>query len=175
MESERLLLRPFHMDDAEELYQLAKDEDVGVNAGWEKHTSIAMSKEVIENILMKPDQYAIILKETNKMIGVVGLADDPKRANPDVRMLGYWIGKAYWRNGYATEASNIILNDAFENKGHERISIYHYAYNEGSKAVAEKLGFVYEGYQHQSTKRFDGVVLDDVLYSMSKEDYLKRK
>ncbi|MDF9825805.1 RimJ/RimL family protein N-acetyltransferase [Breznakia sp. PF5-3] len=175
MESERLLLRPFSLDDAEALYQLAKDEEVGINAGWEKHTSVEMSKEVIENIFMKSEQYAIILKEDSKIIGAVGLVPDPKRENPDVKMLGYWIGKAYWRNGYATEASNIVLEDAFENKGYERISVYHYAYNEGSKAVIEKLGFVYEGYQHQSSKRYDGVVLDDVLYSMSKEDYQKRK
>ena len=46
----------------------------------------------------------MILKETQQLIGSVGIIPDPKRENPQVRMLGYWLDENYWGKGYMTEA-----------------------------------------------------------------------
>lgn len=167
MESERLILRPFALTDAEALYAIAKDIDVGIHAGWAPHTSVENSRDILEHVLIGDDQYVIIEKESGALIGAVGLVKDPKRENDDARMLGYWIAKAYWGHGYAVEASKLVLAAGFQR--YDIISSYHYASNLRSKRVIEKLGFVYEGYQHKAIKRFDGEILDNVLYSMSKE------
>ena len=52
----------------------------------------------------------MILKDTKQLIGSVGIIPDPKRENPQVRMLGYWLDESYWGKGYMTEAVQGVLN-----------------------------------------------------------------
>lgn len=174
MESERLKLRKFVVEDAEAVYLLAKDEEVGLHAGWPPHTSVENTKDILTKILIKEDQFAIVEKKSGKVIGAVGIALDPKRSNDEVKMLGYWVGKDYWGQGYATEAANVVLKNAFETLNLQLVSCYHYAYNLKSENVIKKLGFQYEGYLRQGTKRYDGMILDDVVYSMTREEYIRR-
>ena len=51
LETPRLLLRPWEESDAEELYRLAKDEDIGPAAGWPPHKSVDDSLNIIRNVL----------------------------------------------------------------------------------------------------------------------------
>ena len=53
-ETERLILRHWAEDDAEELYKYASDPQVGPPAGWPPHTSVENSREIIKNVLSKP-------------------------------------------------------------------------------------------------------------------------
>ena len=50
IETPRLLLRPWSMDDAEQLFALASDPDVGPRAGWPPHQSVEESREVIRTV-----------------------------------------------------------------------------------------------------------------------------
>ena len=50
LETDRLLLRPFTLDDAEGLYAYASHPEVGPPAGWRPHRSVEESRQVIENI-----------------------------------------------------------------------------------------------------------------------------
>ncbi len=59
LETERLILRPWTVDDAEELYKYASDPDVGPAAGWPPHTSVENSRDIIR---MTPPCYAICLE-----------------------------------------------------------------------------------------------------------------
>ena len=45
--TERLLLRPFHEDDVQALYDYSKDEAVGRNAGWKPHESLLESDDIL--------------------------------------------------------------------------------------------------------------------------------
>ena len=175
METKRLVLRPFQIEDAKQLYELAKDINVGTNAGWPPHKSVEESRKIIETVFCQDDQYAIFLKETNELIGAVGLSPDTKRLNPCIKSLGYWIGQKFWGNGYATEASKRVLIYAFEEKKLNGVSVVHFSINEKSKNVISKLGFVYEGTLRYASRRYDGVELDDVEYLMDKEQYEKVK
>ena len=73
METKRRILRPWEEADAEECYRYAKDPLVGPAAGWPVHTSIENSRQVIRDVLMVPETYAIVLKETGLPIGSIGL------------------------------------------------------------------------------------------------------
>lgn len=64
LETQRLILRPWEAEDAEECYKYAKDPRVGPMAGWPVHTSVENSRQVIRDFLMVPETYAIVLKET---------------------------------------------------------------------------------------------------------------
>ena len=73
LETERLLLRPWRAEDAEELYNYASDPQVGPIAGWSPHTSVENSLEIISDVLSQPENYAVVLKETGKPVGSAGI------------------------------------------------------------------------------------------------------
>ena len=72
-ETERLTIRPWNEDDAESLYEYAKNPLVGPIAGWPVHTSVENSREIIKDVLSAYETYAIYLKEDNRAIGSIGL------------------------------------------------------------------------------------------------------
>ena len=144
LETERLILRQWQETDAEECYKYAKDPQVGPAAGWPAHTSLENTKEVLKNILMVPETFAIVLKETGLPVGSIGLHSHSDLAEAEDEMeLGYWIGVPYWGLGIAPEAAREMLRHAFEDLNLNRVWCGFYEGNEKSKRVQEKLGFKY--------------------------------
>ena len=77
METERLILRPWSMDDVDCLYKYASDGRVSELALWPRHTSVEMSHEVIEKIFIpNRDSFAMVLKTTGEPIGCIGLVPE---------------------------------------------------------------------------------------------------
>lgn len=147
IETERLLLRPFAEADAADLYQYAKDPEVGPAAGWPPHGSVEESRNIIRLVLNGPESYAICKKEDGRVIGAIAL-----KLNGDARLaegegeceLGYWIGKPFWGQGLIPEAARALLRRAFEELGMLRVWCGYFEGNEKSKRVQEKLGFRHE-------------------------------
>lgn len=73
LETSRLVLRPWEESDAEYLYKYASNPDVGPAAGWPVHTSVEDSRAIIKNVLSAPETYAVVLKETRRPVGSIGL------------------------------------------------------------------------------------------------------
>lgn len=147
LETERLILRPWREDDAEDLYKYARDPDVGPIAGWPVHTSVENSREIIRNVLSVPETYAVCLKEDGCAVGSIGLklnGSTDMTDRDDECELGYWIGKPFWGQGLIPEASRELLRYAFEELGMRAVWCGYYDGNEKSKRVQEKLGFVYQ-------------------------------
>ena len=145
LETERLILRPWRGDDAEDLYKYACDSEIGPPAGWPPHTSVENSREIIRTVLTAPETYAVCLKSDGKPIGSVGLHRNDLAEHDDEYELGYWIGKPFWGQGLIPEASREILRYAFEDLKMNRIWCGYYDGNEKSRRVQEKLGFVHHG------------------------------
>ncbi|MBR6794560.1 MAG: GNAT family N-acetyltransferase, partial [Clostridia bacterium] len=143
LETKRLILRPWHEEDAEALYRYASDPEVGPPAGWPSHTSVENSREIIRTVLSAPDTLAVCLKDNGKPIGSIGFHRNDLAEADDEYELGYWIGKPFWGQGLIPEASREMLRYAFENLGMNRIWCGYYDGNEKSRRVQEKLGFVY--------------------------------
>ncbi len=93
---------------------------------------------------MVPETYAIVLKETGVPIGSIGLHHDDLAPGDDEAELGYWIGRPYWGQGFAPEASVEMLRHAFEDLKLERVWCGYYEGNDKSKRVQEKLGFKHQ-------------------------------
>lgn len=111
IETERLLLRPFVESDAEALFACCRNPNIGNNAGWQPHASLEESREVLRSVfLSQKGVWAITLKDNGQLIGSIGIIADPRRENPQVRMLGYWLDEAQWGKGYMTEAVKAVLN-----------------------------------------------------------------
>ncbi|MCM1079259.1 MAG: GNAT family N-acetyltransferase [Bacteroidales bacterium] len=147
METNRLLLRPWHEDDAEILFKYASDPDIGNAAGWLPHTSVEMSRQVICDYFSAPETYAVVLRDTNEPVGCCGLVPPGMRPNDyigkDDAEIGYWIGKPYWGQGLIPEAVNAIIIHAFSKLKKKTLWIGFYPENIKSRRVAEKCGFRY--------------------------------
>ena len=146
LKTERLILRRWEDNDAESLFEYAKDPDVGPIAGWPAHQRIEESRDVIKNVFNGKEAYAICLKTDNIAIGAIelklqGHTDMSDRS--DECELGYWIGKPFWGQGMIPEAAEEILRHAFEDLGMRAVWAGYYDGNTKSKRVQEKCGFVY--------------------------------
>ncbi len=144
--TERLLLRPWKENDAESLYDYARDPAVGPMAGWPVHTSVENSREIIRTVLSAPETYAVCLRTDNRAIGSIGLIP-PMQSHTELAdselEIGYWIGVPFWGNGYIPEAVRCLQRYAFEKLECTALWCGYYDGNEKSKRCQEKCGFVY--------------------------------
>ena len=157
LQTKRLILRPWCEEDAEDLYRYASDPEVGPPAGWQPHTSVENSREIIRAVLSAPETYAVCLKEDGKPIGSIGFHRADLAELDDEYELGYWIGKPFWGQGLIPEASRELIRYAFEELGVNSIWCGHYEGNIKSRRVQEKLGFVY----HHTTEGLDVSLLNE--------------
>lgn len=169
IETDRLILRSTLMSDAEDIFEYASGENVGIHAGWPVHETIEETRQIIETVFSEENVFAIVLKENGKVIGSIGLVADPKRAYDRVRMIGYALGEAYWGRGYMTEAVEALVDYGFVTLDLVMISAYCYPSNQRSRGVLKKLGFEYEGRLSLCEKSVSGEeVLDNECYALKK-------
>lgn len=177
LETDRLVLRAFTMEDLNDFYEYCKDPDTGIHAGWKPHESIEESREILLHQIKVGNIWAICEKKTGKNIGAIWLRGDfhRTRSEQECRVLGYILRKSCWGQGFMTEAAREVLRYAFEELGLQLVSTYRFPYNQRSGRVMEKVGFTYEGTLRQCFARYDGALLDFMCYSMTKEEYLQNK
>lgn len=146
LETKRLILRPWVQDDAESLYEYAKDPGVGPIAGWPPHTSVENSRAIIRDVLSADETYAVCLKEDNRAIGSIGLIS-PMQSHTEIDAneleIGYWIGVPFWGRGLIPEAAGRLIRHAFEDLGCSALWCGYYEGNERSRRCQEKCGFTF--------------------------------
>ncbi|WP_417186014.1 GNAT family N-acetyltransferase [Bacteroides sp.] len=169
IETERLLLRPFQESDAEAFFKCCQNPNIGNNAGWKPHGSLEESQEILRSVFISQSGiWAIILKEDGRLIGSVGIIPDPKRENPQARMLGYWLDESHWGKGYMTEAVQSVLDYGFNTLQLSLITANCYPHNKRSQQVLKRHGFIYEGTLHQAELTYDGHLYDHQYYYLAK-------
>lgn len=173
LETERLILKMFTLDDAEDVYAYASNPNVGPPAGWSPHKSVEESREIIRDIFMPPEAWAIRIKGDDRVVGVIALEPDRLRPDADSRELGYNLAEEHWGKGYMTEAAREVLRFAFMELGLEQVGICTSRVNKRSQRIIEKCGFTYEGTLRRCYKTYDGSLRDSLIFSMLKEEYLK--
>lgn len=145
LKTTRTILRPWEDGDAEELFKYAKDERVGPIAGWPVHTSVENSLEIIRGVLSEPETYAVVLRETGKPIGSVGIIlhrEGSTLIQPDEAEIGYWLGVPYWGQGLIPEAVFELERRCFEELGRSGLWCAYFEGNDKSRRVQEKCGFL---------------------------------
>lgn len=172
IETFRLYIRPVGVKDAPDIFEYSRNAHVGYNAGWKAHENMEETLRLMDVVFMQENVFGMELKETGKIIGSLGLVNDPKRNNPHVKMLGYALGEAYWGKGLMTEAAGALLHYGFEVLELELISAYCYPFNERSRKVLQKLGFVYEGRLSLCEAIYTGEVLDHECYALKRRETL---
>ena len=147
LETKRLILRPFTIDDAQEMFfGWAGDPEVTKYLTWNTHKDIEETKKVLSlwiDEYEKPERlnFAIELKNENKLIGgieVVGYLGGV-HGTP---VIGYNLSRKYWGNGYITEASRCVIEYLFS-KGYSEIRIDAMSENIASIRVIQKCGGIF--------------------------------
>lgn len=144
LETKRLLLRPFTMDDLDQFAHLVADPEV-MRFSLKGPLSREEAKEYLQNRIL--DHYAkygfgllaIIHKETNQLIGFAGLICQCIDEENLVE-LGYRLDPRYWKQGLATEAAQEIVKYAFTHLGLDRLICIIDPKNVASLSVAIRLG-----------------------------------
>lgn len=174
--TKRLILRPLELTDDYSMYEYAKHSQVGPNAGWKPHESISETRDFINYAIKKRDYgqpgiYSIVLKETSKMIGTIEI-HSYKEFKAEI---GFVLNPEYWNKGYVTEASKAIIIYAFEVLNIKRLQYGYFLFNGRSKRVCEKLEFKREGVFRSAFQNFDEEILDEVISSITSNDYNNHK
>ena len=121
LETERLILRKFRLEDAPDMYaNWASDDEVTRYLIWPTHAGPEVSREVIGGWLEgydDPRQYLWCLehKGEGRAIGSLGMVD--QNAEGTVMEVGYCLGRAWWRQGLMSEALRAVLDFMFERVG----------------------------------------------------------
>lgn len=170
----RLILRPWQAGDAHALYRYASDPQVGPPAGWPPHKSLEASRAVLDRFMRQGFDWALTDRETGRVLGSLGLSPDPRRTEGTLS-LGYALAREAWGQGLATEAARTALDYAFGPLHARLVTVYHFPFNHANRRVIEKCGFHLEGVFRQAFCRYDGLILDEVTYSMTPAEYAAAK
>jgi RimJ/RimL family protein N-acetyltransferase len=142
--TDRLVLRPPHLDDIPELAVLANNRRVAEMLARMPHPyGEAEARAFVQSIHRHQRSgcaYALTLADTGAFIGCAGL--DARSHGLEI---GYWIGEPYWRHGYATEAAHALVDLAFRATAIEALSVSCRVINSASRRVIHKCGFQYAG------------------------------
>lgn len=107
-------------------------------------------------------------REDGALLGAITL-DNIRRGPAQAGTLGYWVGQAYARNGYMSEAILAVVHHAFERMDLSRLEAACLPENKASRGVLERSGFKYEGVA-QSYLQIDGRWRTHVLYAALRMD-----
>jgi len=177
IQTERLILRGFRMSDVPVLTALAGEFEIAdttlsiPHPYHDKDAEKWVSQQRKWYKTGRAISFAIILKEKKVLIGAISMMDistEHKRAE-----LGYWIGKPFWNNGYATEASLELIKFGFKELRLNKIHAHHFSRNPASGKILLKIGMSHEGMLKQHILKW-GNFEDIEMYGILKSEYLKK-
>src|SRR6185312_13696794 len=119
LKTERLLLRPFSLEDAPAVQAMASALEVAdttLNIPHPYPEDGAATWIASHSGLRERGEYpfAIVRRRDSELVGAMGLHVDERHSKAE---LGYWIGVPYWNQGYATEAARRMVQWGFEELG----------------------------------------------------------
>lgn len=172
LESERLILRPPGPGDIESMAVWLGDFEVARMMARVPHP---YGEDDAEDFLaMPPDGrhvFVIARKADGLFLGMTGLHPDTDGAGHE---FGYWLGKPFWGQGYATEAAHRLVAYAFTELGLATVHAGWFADNPASGHVLSKLGARHNGsWMRPSRARGTAVLCHDML--LTRADFLRKQ
>jgi len=178
IETSRLILRRFTMEDCEAAFRNWESDDKTTEfLRWKTMQSIEATRYVMQQWVdgyadRAFYQWAIVPKRLNEPIGTISVVGMQERT--ETLHIGYCIGSRWWRQGYTSEAFAAIIPFLFDEVGANRIECQHDPNNPNSGKVMQKCGLKYEGTLRQADWNNKGIV-DACMYAILRSDYEKTK
>ncbi len=179
LRSSRLVVRPYHPDDASAVFA-AIDESRAELRPWmdwvERHQNVMDTRDFCVRCatgwqMRTSLDVGIFDARTGGFLGATGLP----RFNWDTRAfeVGYWLRRAAWGQGYASEAVQMLARLVFEDLAGVRLELRCDARNDRSRRVAERLGFLQEGRLRNDSRDPSGQLRDTLVFALIPEDYAR--
>lgn len=172
----KIYFRALEPDDAPLLVAWVNDPEVTRTLElFYRPRNLQAEREFIESVNKSAQDvvFAIVVKETDAVIGVAGL----HRINFKERhaVFSIFIGeKSEWGKGYGTEATALMVGYAFDTLNLNRVSLQVYEYNQRGIRAYEKVGFVREGVLRQE-HYYAGRYWDTIAMAILKEEWEAKK
>lgn len=140
IETKRLIIRPFHEQDVEALFEIMKDKEVNTFLPWFPFTSLEETKVYLKEHYLDYQgegyRYAICLKDDNKPIGYIHVGDG------DSYDFGYGLRKEFWHQGIVSEAAKAFV-EMLKTTNIPYITATHDVLNPRSGNVMKAIGMKY--------------------------------
>ncbi|CAM3153293.1 GNAT family N-acetyltransferase [Streptobacillus felis] len=176
IETERLILRRFKVEDAQNMFDNWASIEENVKFLWPVHKNVEETRSLLELWVKEYDEkkcfkWAITLKESPEIvigdISVVEIKEKIKSAD-----IGYILSKKYWNLGYMSEALEAVINYLFLEEDFNRIEAKYDIRNTASGKVMEKAGMKFEGILRESVLSNSGIG-DLAVCSILRKEYMK--
>lgn len=178
LETKRLILREFKIEDAAEAYRnWCTDPKTNQFLDWDLHRDINETKTILQSWI---DNYAngaydwvVELKDNHELIGSISVVNGPNRHDWEhgIAEVGYCYGSKYWGHGYATEALRAVIEYLLNDAGMYLVQARHITGNPASGRVMQKAGMKQETVLR--ARRINKVTKernDLVVYSIIKDE-----
>lgn len=171
--TDRLILRPFTLDDAPTVQRYVAEREIAATTAAIPHPYppggaaewIGTHRKKLED--GSGINFAITLRKGGQLVGAIDLRPNIEHQRAEV---GYVIYRPWWGNGYATEALRAVIGFGFESLELRRIEAHHFENNPASGKVQLKAGMTFEGRFRKHILKW-GSVLDTFHYSILNDEY----
>ena len=161
---EKVYLSPVSMDDVEPFLRWVNDIEVSkyITISHRIYSEV-LEKEAVEKMARSGNTFAIVDKETDKVIGNCAFLKE-NLLNRTVE-IGIMIGeKDYWSRGYGADALRLLINFGFNVRNYHNICLRVVSFNERAIACYEKVGFKRQGVAREAVihgnKKYDLIYMD---------------
>lgn len=174
LETQRLILRRFTMDDAQQMFNnYCNDELVCRYVTWNTHGNIETTKEYLKSFIHRYSEpafyhWAVVLKENGEVIGAI----DAVKVDADLGFaeMGWVIGRYYQNRGIMTETAKTVFDYMFR-QGFETLHAKFHAENTASGKVMSKIGMIFAGYEKNVAYKNENDKVDLIHFELRKKDY----
>ncbi len=167
----RLTLRAPRMADAPRVAPLIGDYEVAKMLTPVPYPyTLSDAEEWLSGSMGKPDDITLAVDLDGDLIGVASLT----QYEDDIKRLGFWLGRPYWRHGYMSEAVAALVGWGFRENGLREITSEAFEENIGSRRIHSALGFV-EHDRHMAYSVARGEDVPACYLSLSREDWTRRQ
>lgn len=140
LRTERMILRRYHPEDAPELYkEFGTDTEMYRYSGWNPYATPEMAQDTVRGFIENYNDdhfYGWAMESDDVLLGTIGAYD----YKDDRIEVGFSIARAYWGQGYATEALKAVLEYLTDHEGISCVTAWCASENTGSKRTLEKAG-----------------------------------
>ncbi|MFY0673310.1 MAG: GNAT family N-acetyltransferase [Bacteroidia bacterium] len=173
LESDRLYMREFRLEDAELMMEMESDPEVHKFLGKQPVKNVEELKTYINGVLNQYESNGIgrfntFLKDTNEYVGWVGLKVEKHIRDFEYYDLGYRFARKHWGKGYATEGSKIWLAYGFKTMQWQTINAAAEVAHIKSNHVLQKIGM-----RNTEQFEFEGELCN--WYEMNKNEFLNNQ
>ena len=172
LETRRLILRTVTLDDVDDMVEMQNDEVV-LQYNCMKPMYHDEMRESLLTLQTEDKNIVLHHKEEDKVIGFIDLSPDSLRYGVKSLTLSFYLNTKYASQGFMSEALRKVIDHAFQTLQLDVVSARAFLPNVASNRLLTHLGFIHEGTLRHAIRGYRGIIYDDCLYAMTKDDFIR--